>query len=124
MKRIFILALLALAAWFAWKNWPTLFERAPSHEAVVENRSGRTMTRIRVEVGGQTLVREELPDGESTAWPFRIDRDSEFQMTWEWREMLGERRWRGGFITRGPLVQRHVMMVDGDGEVIYRPEAK
>lgn len=124
MRRIVFLVLIAAAAWYGWKHWPELLRRVPAHEAVVENQSGRTMTRIRVTVGGQTLVREELSDGQKAVLPFRVERDADFDLVWEWREALGERHWRGGMVPRGPMVQRHVFLVDAEGEVAYRAEPK
>jgi hypothetical protein len=124
MKRILILALIAVAAWYAWKNWPTLLRRMPGHDAVVQNQSDRTMTRVRLTVGGQTFVKEELPNDQKVTFTFRVDRDSDFELTWEWKEALGERHWRGGLVPKGPMVQRHGFVVDGDGEVTYRAEPK
>lgn len=124
MKRILFLVLVAFAAWYAWKNWPTLLQRMPGHEAVVVNQTGRTMTRVRVSVAGQTFVKEELPDGQKATWPFRVDQDASFTLTWEWREAMGERNWSGGMVPKGPMVQRHVFLIYGDGEVNYRAEPK
>ena len=39
---------------------------------------------IRVIVGGQTLVKEELPSGESATLPFRIAHDASFALNWQW----------------------------------------
>jgi hypothetical protein len=124
MKRVIVFLLFVLAAWYGWKKWPELTTRTPSHEAVVENATGMTMERVRLTVGGQTFVKELLPNEQRAAFPFRVANDSEFQLEWEWKDKLGERRWRGGRVPRGPMVQRHTMQVDGDGGVVYTAHVK
>jgi hypothetical protein len=124
MKRIIFFLLIVLAAWYGWKRWPDLFRHDPGHEAVVENDSGLTMERVRVTVGGQTFVKEELPNEQRAVFPFRVTNDASFELEWGWKEKMGERRWRGGMVPRGPMVQRHTMQVDGDGGVIYTANAK
>ena len=32
---------------------------------------------------------------------------------------MGEMSWRGGMVPKGPMVQRHVMQIDDNGEVVY-----
>jgi hypothetical protein len=122
MKKLLVLVLLGLAAWQAWKHYPELLHRAPSHEAVVENRSGRAIERLRLNIGGRTFVKEVLGSGETATFPFRVSRDASFRLTWDWRDAQGEMSWRGGFVPRGPLVQRHVITIEPSGGVIYRAE--
>ena len=124
MKRLILLILLAAAAWYGYKNYPTLFEKRDGHEAVIENSTGRTMTRVRVMVDGQTLVKESLPDGQKAALPFKVQGDATFRMEWEYQETLGSFSWAGGMVPRGPMLQRHIMMVQPDNEVMYRAENK
>src|SRR5262245_2409181 len=124
MKRFIFLLIFALAAWYGWKRWPDLVTHTPSHEAVIENDTGLTMVRIRLTVDGQTFVKEELPNEQQARIPFKVAHDSSFELNWGWKEKMGERRWRGGMIPRGPMVQRHRMQVDGDGGVIYTASAK
>jgi hypothetical protein len=124
MKRTIFFLLLVLAAWYGWKRWPDLFRHTPGHEAVVENDSGLTMERVRVSVGGQTFVKEELPNEQRAVFPFKVANDASFQLEWEWKEKMGEMHWRGGMVPRGPMVQRHMMQVDADGGVIYTANAK
>lgn len=124
MKRLIVLLLFAAAAWYGWKNYPTLFEKRDGHDAVVENQTGRTMTRVRVMVDGQTMVKETLPDGQTATLPFKVANDGTFRMEWEYESVLGQRSWAGGMVPKGPMLQRHIMTVQSDDEVIYRAENK
>ena len=124
MKRLLLLVLLAIALWYAWHHWGEVFHRQPGHEAVIENTSGREMTRVRLSVGGQTFVKESIPDGEKAAFQFRVDHDATFQLAWRFADAPNEQSWSGGMVPRGPMLQRHVMMVDGNGAILYRPENK
>jgi hypothetical protein len=124
MRRLLILVLIAAAAWFGWKHYGNLFTKGTTHEAVIENRSDRDMARVRLKVGRQTFVKESLPDGELVRFPFRVTEDTSFELTWGWAGASTEQSWSGGYVPRGPMVQRHVMTVDGDGSVLYRPENK
>jgi len=124
MKRLFLLVLLAAALWYAWQHRDDLFHRQPGHEAVVENSSGREMVRVRLSVGDQSFAKESIPENGKVVFPFRVDRDASFELVWEFTGSLGEHTWRGGMVPRGPMLQRHVMTVDGDGAVLYRAENK
>ena len=124
MKQLILLGLVALAAWYGWKHYPELIRRQPGHEAVVENRTGRTMDRIRLSVGGQTFVKERLPEGANAVFPFKVTSDASFTLVWQWENEPGERNWSGGMVPRGPMLQRHTMTVDGDGAVYYRAEPR
>ena len=122
MKKLIVLALVALAVWYGWKHYPELLNRAPANDAVIENRSGRGMARIRLTVDGQTFVKEELADGADAVIPFRVRNDSSFELVWTWGDTY-EHQWAGGLVPHGPMVQRHVMTVNDDG-VFYRAEPK
>ena len=124
MKRLLVLVLIAIAAWYGWHHYPELLNHQASHEAVVVNNSGHELQRIRVTVDGQTFVKEDLPDNEKVVFPFRVNRDASFELVWQWADRVGESHWSGGMIPKGPMVQRHVMTIDGNGEVIYTPETK
>ena len=124
MRRLVILILIAIAAWFGWKQYGVLFTKGPAHEAVIENRADRDMAAVRLKVGRQTFVKESLPDGERAEFPFRVTADASFELTWTWAGTSGEMSWSGGYVPRGPMPQRHVMTVDGEGAVLYRPENK
>ena len=124
MKRLIVLILLAVAAWYAWHHWGDVFHRSPSHEAVVENAGDREMTRVRLTVGDQTFVKESLPAGARAAFPFRVDRDATFLLVWDVAGTTAEHTWSGGMVPKGPLLQRHVLTVDADGAVLYRAENK
>ena len=124
MKKLIMLVLVAAVAWYGWKHLPSLLERRPSHEAVIQNSTGAGLTRIRLIVDGQTFVKEELADGASAVFPFRVGKDASFQLTWQWADRVGENSWSGGMVPAGPMVQRHTMTIDGDGGVVYRAAAK
>jgi hypothetical protein len=124
MKRLLLLVLFIVAAWYAWHHWGDLVHRRAGHEAVVENSSGREMTRVRLSVAGQTFVKESIPDEGKAAFPFRVDNDASFQLVWSFADSPAEQSWSGGMVPRGPMLQRHIMTVDGDGAVLYRAENK
>ncbi len=124
MKKLIFFLLFVFAAWYGWKHYPEFLNRTPPHEAVVENDSGMTMERIRVTVDGQTLVKESLANGERAALPFKVRNDASFVLEWQWKEKLGDMKWAGGMVPKGPLVQRHMMQVDGEGGVTYTAENK
>ena len=119
MKRLFFLALLAFAIWYGWHHYHDLITHAPSHEAVIQNHSGREMQRVRLTVGGQTFVRESLPDASSISFSFHVDQDTSFQLEWMWAGSDAILHWSGGMVPRGPMVQRHTFDVDSEGGVIY-----
>lgn len=124
MKKLVILAIVVVAAWTAWKRYPELMERTPSHEAVIENRADDAIVSLRLTVGGKTMVKEELATGAKATFPFRVDRDSDFRLLWEWKSRQGESHWTGGYVTAGPIVARHMFVIDDDGGVILRSEPK
>lgn len=124
MRRLIVLILLALAIWFGWKQYGDRFTKGPEHVAVIQNRSDRDMAAVRLEVGGKTFVKESLRDGEDASFPFRVAEDAHFELTWSWQPSSGELSWSGGYVPKGPMEQRHVLTVDGDGSVIYRPEGQ
>src|SRR5438105_1091336 len=90
MKRLLVLALVALAAWDGWTHRDVLLKRQAHHDAVIVNRSGRGMERIRLGVGGQTLVVETLNDGATATLPVRLTDDGELDLVWK-----PAGRWRG-----------------------------
>ena len=124
MKRLFLLLLLLATLWYAWGHRGDLLHRQAGHEAVIENSSDREMTRVRLIVGGQTFVKESIPDGERAVFPFRVDADATFDLVWRFADASNEQSWSGGMVPRGPMLQRHVMTVDADGAIFYRPENK
>ena len=124
MKRLFIFALIAFAAWYGWKHYPQLLDRRPKHEAVIVNSTGHPLQRVRVSVGGQTFVKESLPEDQKAVFPFSVNSDASFELRWQYVDKLGELSWKGGMVPRGPMVQRHIMTIDPDGQVIYQPQNK
>ena len=124
MKKLLILALVAFAAWYGWKHYPELLDKRPSHEAVVVNSSGHPLERVRLVVDGQTFVKETLDQNDKAVFPFRVANDASFELYWQYADQMGQRSWKGGMVPKGPMVQRHIMTIDPDGEVIYQPENK
>jgi hypothetical protein len=124
MKKLLFLVLVAVAAWYGWHHYGDVLYKRPSHEAVVENRAGHEMTRVRLSVDGQTFVKESIPDGADAVFPFRVSRDASFQLVWQWGDGPAEQTWSGGMVPRGPMLQRHILSVDTEGAVLYRAENK
>jgi hypothetical protein len=124
MKNLLLLAIVAVAAWYGWNHRDTLLKREGSHEAVIRNDSGEEITRIRLTVNGQTLVKESLADGQKVVLPFRVTADSDFRLVWEFATRPGMASWQGGTITNGPMLQRHDFQIMGDGSVMYHAESK
>ncbi len=124
MKRLVILVVIGIAVWIAWKRGPNVFDKLPEHDVVVKNHGTAAIERLRVTVAGRTFVRETLAVGEAVAWPFRTENDSDFRLVWEFKGRMGEMRWTGGRVARGPLVQIHRLRIDDDGGVVYVAEDK
>jgi hypothetical protein len=122
MKRLLALAAIAFTAWYGWNHYPSIIEKRPSHMAVIENRSGVELRRIRLKVGGRTFVKETLADRARAEFRFRIGDDASFDMEWNWSDRPNETTWRGGRVAKGPMVQRYLMTVTEDGGVTYRAE--
>jgi len=122
MLRLFIVIIIVATAWYGWKHYGDLLNPKPKHEIVIENRSGRNMERVRLSVGGQTFVRETIANEANAPFTFRVDNDAVFELTWKWTNEDIERHWTGGNVFKGPMVQRHHVMVDGDAGVTYRAE--
>ena len=119
MKKILILAALALAAWYGSKHFRELCDKRPSHGAAGHNSGRRTVERLRLSVGGQTFVRDRLDAGADTEFRFLVNRDSRFELVWQWSDSPVESHWEGGFVPAGPMVQRHSFSIDDDGGVVY-----
>jgi len=124
MKKLLFWALVLFAAWYAWKHYPEITRQQPRHEAVVQNRSGHPIERLRLSVDGQTFVRDTLKAGDDTKFSFRVSKDGTFDVVWDWGDRLGEGHWNGGRVPSGPIVQRHVLVISGDGGVVYNAEDK
>lgn len=122
MKRLIILAVIAYAGWYGWNHRDLLLKRGPAHHAVVRNDTGETIVRLRVSVGGQTFVKDELDDGQTVDFPFRVNNDSSFEVTWEWDSRQGEGHWTGGTVTAGPVTFRHILTLRPGPGVIYETQ--
>ncbi len=126
MKGLLLIALIALAAWYGWKYYPSLAGKKMKPEfveAVIENISGQTAVRVRLKVGDEGFATETLAPGQKVAFRFKVTQDSEFYVGWDWQGVLGEHEWRGGKVFRGPGVTRQIFSLDDDG-VSYRTENK
>jgi hypothetical protein len=124
MKRLFILGVFAVCGWYGWTHRDTLFARHETHEAVIENNASSSIERFRLTVDGQTLVKESIASNEKAVIPFEVKNDSDFKLIWEWGDKPGERRWHGGMIAKGAMLQRHVFQIDDAGNVRYYTEPK
>ena len=124
MKKLFFLALFAVAGWYGWNHRDTLFVRQAGHEAVIENNAPTSLERVRITVDGQTLVKESIPADGKAVIPFKINNDSDFRLVWQWGNRPGESNWQGGMIAKGPMLQRHVFQIDEEGNVTYHAEPK
>ena len=124
MKKLLLLIFVGVAAWYGYNNYEDLFSKQPSHEAVVANHTGRTMTRVRLTVDGQTFVKERIGDGTDAKFDFRVANDSNLRLVWEWADAPGQFNWTGGTVPKGPMVQRHHLTVDGGNEVVYQARHK
>jgi hypothetical protein len=124
MKNLLIFALLVLAAWYGWKKWPEFVDRRPGHDLVLMNETGQALERVRVVVDGQTLVREVIEDGTTVTIPFKVQRESSFLLEAQWSRREGMIQWRGGMVPPGPMLQRHILRIDADGEIMYLTENK
>ena len=122
MKKLLVLVIIGFAVWQAKLHYGDLLHRKQSHEAVIDNRSGRTIVKMRITVGGQTLVKEEIASGEKATLPFNVNQDSAFHLDWEWKDSVEEKSWGGGMVPKGPMVQRHVFQILDDGAVLYNVE--
>ena len=124
MKKLLFFALAAFAAWYGYNHYHELLDKRPSHEAVVVNSTGHPLTRVRVVVDGQTLVKETLDRDQKAVFPFRVEHDASFELYWQYADKPGMENWRGGMVPKGPMVQRHIMTIDAEDQVIYQPENK
>lgn len=122
MKKLLFLVLVGVAGWYGWHHYGDLLHKLPSHEAVIENHTGRPMTRVRLTVDGKTYVKEQIPDQGEVVIPFRVNNDATFTLVWQWESLNMEKTWTGGLVPKGPMVQRHHLSVDEEGGVIYHAE--
>jgi hypothetical protein len=124
MKQLIILAIIAFAAWYGWHHYHDLLVHHPKHDVIIENHSGRGMERVRLAVGSQNFVKEDIPDNSSVTFAFWVSEDASFTLTWKWAGQDFDQHWSGGSVPRGPMVQVHHLNVDGDGGIIYTAENK
>jgi hypothetical protein len=117
MKRLFVLAIFAVAGWYGWQHRDVLLAGRTDSEAVLVNSGTRAMLRVRLTVGGQTHVREVIEPDARVEFPFSVSSASDFQLRWEWRGLEGAPEWRGGEVTPGPLRTRCTLQMFDDNAV-------
>jgi hypothetical protein len=125
MKRLFVFAVIGVAAWYGWHHRDALddlLHKKPHQEVVVRNNAGETVTRLRVTVGDQTFVKESLASGETVTFPFAVNSDSKFDVAWEYAARTNEGHWQGGEVAPGPLVSRHVITIGQDQGIVYETQ--
>lgn len=115
MKRLLFFALVMYVAWYGWNHRDGL-RSGPHAEAVIENATGRPLTRIRLRSGGQTVVREELAVGASATIPLAPVGNGEFFLMWQWGDAPGEPQWNGQ-LTGGAPSARYRFRIEGVGLV-------
>ena len=121
MRNLLVLILVAVAAWYGWHHWTELRQGARD-VAVVENQSGRGLMRVRLTAGGQTFVRESIPDGGKAEFPFQVTSDGSLAMQWQFEGDAFDKSWSGGEVSVGPMRTRHHIQVTGDGGVSWTAE--
>jgi hypothetical protein len=122
MKRLFWLVLFAAVGWYGWQHRATLLHPEVVDEVVIVNATGTDIVRVRVTVDGQTLVREAIANGTSSTLTFHLERQSEFQVEWQWRRREGRVNWRGGLVTPGPVPLRTTITALTDGTAMATSE--
>ena len=121
MRNLLVLVVVAVAAWYGWHHWADL-RQAPRDSAVVENQSGRGLTRVRLTVGGQTYVKDVIPDGGKAEFPFKVAGDGSLALAWQFDNESYDKTWSGGEVSAGPLRTRHHIQVMSDGGVVWSAE--
>jgi hypothetical protein len=117
MKRLFFLALFAVAAWYGWNHRELFTVGHSDSEAVLVNSGSRAMLRVRITAGGQTYVRDVIEPEAHEVFPIPLTRQSDFRLRWDWRGLEGSPEWRGGEISPGPPRSRCTLQVFDDNGV-------
>jgi hypothetical protein len=119
MKRLIVLAVLVFAGWYGYKHYNEVLHPRPRHIAEIVNDTGRKLVRVRLTVGGQTFVKEEMEKGVTADFPFTVDADSQFDLVWEYDTSTNVGHWAGGLVAPGPVVGKHTMTIRDDGGVVF-----
>lgn len=114
MKRLLFFALVAYVAWYGWHHKDQL-RGAPGSEVVLENATGRELTRIRVRANGTTVVREDLAAGESATLPIASGGNGEFAIVWQWGDAPGEPQWSGQVASASPTTRYRFRIESAEG---------
>ena len=115
------MVVVAVAAWYGWHHRADLRE-VPRDIAVVENQSGRGLTRVRLTVGSETYVSDLIQDGGKAEFPFRVAGDGSLSLAWQFDNESYDKTWSGGEVSAGPLRTRHHIQVMSDGGVVWSAE--
>lgn len=115
MKQLLFLVLVAFVAWYGWNHKDSL-RGGPRSEVVIENATGRELTRIRLRANGETVVREVLAAGESATLPIAAGGPGHFSLVWQWADAPGEPQWHGELGSSSATARYH-FRVDGPGNV-------
>jgi hypothetical protein len=121
MRNLIVLVVVALVAWYGWHHLSDLRQK-PRDVAVVENQSGRGLTRVRLTVGGHTDVRDLIPDGGKAEIPLQVTGDGTLALRWQFDNEAYDKTWSGGEVSAGPLRTRHHIQVMSDGGVVWTAE--
>ena len=117
MIRWLLILLVLFAGWYGWTQQDRWRARG-SDELVFRNRTGQTLERMKVRVGGTSWAIERLAIDTTVKLPVRCDDDGPFQLEWKVRGRDGDKLWSGGDFTRGPIRMRHRFeLLTGDGVV-------
>ena len=123
MKRLILFVIVVAIAWYGYTHYAQLRGHGMS-DVVVVNQSARALDRLRVTAGNETVVIEHLEPGATATRPFRGGSDATFRLGRETQVVLGEQSWSGGTTTAGPILMKHIFLVDDRGSVIWNSEVK
>jgi len=120
-RRGIVLALVLLLAgllWAGWERFQTGWERF-QNRLFVENRSGQPITMLKITVGGETSVFQEVLDGAKSSASFRIASDDHFAVNGllaDGTKVSGEL----GYVTNGMSGERAFFVIHPEGKIEFR----
>jgi hypothetical protein len=117
MVRLLLIALIVFAAWYGWTQHDQWRERG-ADELVFRNRTGQTLERMKIRVADEGWAIERLAPDTTVKLPVRCEKDGAFQLEWRVKGRDGDKHWKGGDFTHGPIRMRHRFeLLAGDGVV-------
>ena len=124
MKNLILFAVIAFAAWYGWTHYEQ-FKGKGQNEVVVTNQSAHAVDRLRIQIAQRTEVVEHLEAGASVMRTFPTPpSDVTFQLNWEYAGLMTVPTWSGGLISAGPMLMRHTLLIQDNGDVIWSSEQK